>query len=89
MTQLEKLLKRLRSKPWDFRYAEAKRLLAWYGFVEMQKGKTSGSRVQFVRLSDGMPFSMYKPHVGGMPLKAYQVAELLDFVERLEHERRS
>ena len=89
MTQWEKLLQKLRTKPRDFRYDDVKKLLEGYNFVEVQKGKTSGSRVQFVRLPDGMPFAMHKPHTSGSALKAYQTSELVDFVERLERERLS
>ena len=47
MSQIEKLIERLKSKPKDFTYDELKRLLNDYGFVENNKGKTSGSRVRF------------------------------------------
>ena len=49
MSELEKLKERLKSLPKDFTYNEAKSLLTKLGFVENNKGKTSGSRVKFVR----------------------------------------
>lgn len=47
MSKLEKAKERLRLKPKDYTYTEAKVLLSQMGFVEHNKGKTSGSRVKF------------------------------------------
>ena len=48
MSQVDKLYDRLMSKPSDFTYDEAKKLLSAYNFKEYNKGKTSGSRVNFI-----------------------------------------
>jgi len=48
MSKKEKLLEKLKSKPKDFTYNEAKVILNSLGFVENNKGKTSGSRVTFI-----------------------------------------
>ena len=48
MSKIEKLLTRLYSKPKDFTYQELKTLLEQLGFIEYNKGKTSGSRVEFI-----------------------------------------
>jgi len=48
MSNKEKLLQRLKTKPKDFTYDEAKTILNSLGFVENNKGKTSGSRVTFI-----------------------------------------
>ena len=49
MTRYEKAKERLKSLPTDYTYAEANALLNKLGFFEDNKGKTSGSRVKFVR----------------------------------------
>ena len=47
MSTKEKLLKRLLEYPKDFTYEEARSLLGGFGYVEVNKGKTSGSRIAF------------------------------------------
>lgn len=74
MSKIEKLIERFLSKPKDFKYAEAKKLLKHFGYIEMTKGRTSGSRVAFVNLDLKRSILMHKPHKG--ILKPYQVAEI-------------
>ncbi len=45
MSKFEKAKERIKLRPKDYTYTEAKSLLSQMGFVEYQKGKTSGSRV--------------------------------------------
>ena len=52
MSKKDKLIARLLSRPKDFHYDEAKTLLLYFGFDESHKGKTSGSRVEFVKGND-------------------------------------
>lgn len=47
MSKIEKAIERLKSKQRNFTYGEAKMILNNFGFVEYNKGKTSGSRVVF------------------------------------------
>lgn len=47
MSRFEKLLERFKSFPKDFTYDELRALLNHMGFVESNRGKTSGSRVCF------------------------------------------
>ncbi|MGI6227383.1 MAG: type II toxin-antitoxin system HicA family toxin [Peptococcales bacterium] len=61
---IEKLKQRLLSKPKDFTYKEASRLLNHFSYVEKNKGKTSGSRVVFYRESDKDVILLHKPHPG-------------------------
>ena len=72
MSKLEKALERLKSKPKDFTYDEAKMILNNFGFIEYNKGKTSGSRVKFLN-NDNEP---HKPHPKNI-LKPYQVSEII------------
>lgn len=77
MSKFQKLVERLLRKPKDFGYDEAKTILLHLGFEELSKGKTSGSRIEFVK--DELSILMHKPHPNGI-LKAYQVSQLIDFL---------
>lgn len=81
MSKKEKLIARLLSRPKDFHYDEAKTLLRYFGFEESHKGKTSGSRVEFVRGNDTL--LLHKPHPTG-ELKGYQVKQLIDTLKELK-----
>ena len=75
MSQKDKLIARLNSKPKDFTFEEAKSLLELFGYVISNSGKTNGSRVCFVK--DKKIFRMHKPHPR-KELLAYQIIELID-----------
>lgn len=81
MSRKEKLIARLLGKPKDFRYDEAKVLLEYFGFEERNKGKTSGSRVEFVNGNNTI--LLHKPHPNG-ELKSYQVKQLIDMLKELK-----
>ena len=80
MSRLEKDMERLKSKPKDFTYDEAKSLLNRLGFIEYNKGKTSGSRVTFENLEIGKKFDLHKPHPKNI-LKQYMVNKLIKSLE--------
>jgi len=82
MSKKEKLLQRLTSKPKDFTYNEAKSILNNLGFIEDNKGKTSGSRVVFVN-EYGEKVEMHKPHPGNI-LKTYQINKLINILKEME-----
>jgi len=75
MSKQEKIIARLESKPKDFTFCEAKSLLESFGYIMSTSGKTSGSRVCFIK--DKKIFRMHKPHPRNY-LKAYQVKELIE-----------
>ncbi len=76
MSKLEKEIERLKSKPKDYTYEEAKSLLNKLGFLEYNKGKTSGSRVEFIK--DGkVEIELHKPHPKNI-LKSYQIKIILE-----------
>ncbi|MBS6629003.1 MAG: type II toxin-antitoxin system HicA family toxin [Clostridiales bacterium] len=79
MSKLEKAKDRIRSKPKDYTYTEAKSLLLQLGFTEYNKGKTSGSRVKFCRNSDKRIFQLHKPHPGDV----MSPGAIRDFAKRL------
>ena len=76
MSRLEKEIERLKSKPKDYTYDEAKSLLNKLGFFEYNKGKTSGSRVEF-KDQYGRKMTLHKPHPSNI-IKIYKVNDLLN-----------
>lgn len=74
MSRREKLLERFVKLPSDFHYDEMVTLLGYYGFSEIKKGKTSGSRVKFENVN-GIPIILHKPHPNGI-MKKYQLKQI-------------
>ena len=75
MSRKDKLVARILTIPKDFTYDEAEALLAAFGFREMNKGKTSGSRVKFLRNDDMI--LLHKPHPRKV-LPIYAVKQIVD-----------
>ena len=75
MSRLEKEIKRLKSKIKDFTYDELKKILNNLGFIEDNKGKTSGSKVIF-KNKNNQRIALHKPHPSKI-LKSYQINEIL------------
>lgn len=82
MSRLEKEIERLKSKPKDYRYEEAKTLLNKLGFFENNKGRTSGSRVEF-KDERGRKIILHKPHPKNL-LKSYQINSILQNLYEME-----
>ncbi len=82
MSKFEKAKERIKLKPNDYTYTEAKGLLSQLGFVEYHKGKTSGSRVKFYREKDQKIILLHKPHPDDT-MKPGAVKELLEFLLNL------
>lgn len=81
MSKKEKLIARLLSLPKDFTYDEMRTLLCSLGFEERSKGKTSGSRVEYVRGADTI--LLHKPHPNNQ-LKPYQVKQIVESLKTLK-----
>ncbi len=79
MSNKEKLIARFLSMPADFHYDELVKLVGYFGFSKMKKGKTSGSRVKFVN-GEGISLIMHKPHPSGI-LKRYQMKQVKEVLE--------
>ena len=79
MSKMEKDIERLKSKPKDYSYDEAKRILNKIGFVEYNKGKTSGSRVEF-KDNYGRKIVLHKPHPNNI-IKPYKIIEIIKQLE--------
>lgn len=71
--KLDKAKARLKTEPKDYTYDEAKSLLTRLGYTEYTKGKTSGSRVAFVK--NGVKIMLHKPHPGN-EMRSYSVQDL-------------
>ena len=74
MNRKEKLITRFLSMPSDFHYNEVARLLGYFDFEEVKKGKSSGSRVKFMN-PEGVPIMLHKPHPSGT-MKQYQLKQI-------------
>lgn len=62
MAKFDKLKERILKEPKDFTYDELKTLLTGLGYVESNKGKTSGSRVAFINHDTTHILRIHKPH---------------------------
>ncbi|MCL1903293.1 MAG: type II toxin-antitoxin system HicA family toxin [Oscillospiraceae bacterium] len=75
MSKKAKMLARLRSKPKDFTFDEAKTILELCGYNMKTAGKTGGSRVSFDKGKSRI--RMHKPHPRN-ELHQYVIAKLID-----------
>ena len=82
MSKFEKAKERIKLRPKDYTYTEARSLLSQMGFVEYQKGKTSGSRVKFYRKEDQKIILLHKPHPDDI-MKPGAVQELSEYLSGL------
>ena len=78
--KLDKAKSRLKSEPRDYTFSEAKSLLQSLGYFEYNKGKTSGSRVMFIK--GDVKILLHKPHPGN-EMKLYAVQQLKDQLESM------
>ncbi|MFW5657522.1 MAG: type II toxin-antitoxin system HicA family toxin [Bacteroidota bacterium] len=74
MSRKEKLITRFLAMPSDFHYNEVVKLLGYFGFKELNRGKTSGSRVKFIN-DQGIPIMLHRPHPSGI-MKQYQLKQI-------------
>ena len=81
MGKKEKLIEELKSMPKDFSFDKAEALLHYLGYKRGNKGKTSGSRVEFSRPDSTLKIVMHKPHPGN-ELKEYQIKQLIEILKQ-------
>lgn len=82
MSVIDKLIRRLLSRPKDFKYEELVKILEHFGYEEVKKGKTAGSRRAFIHQTTNHIIRLHKPHPGSI-LKMY----IIDyFIEELENQ---
>lgn len=73
------MIARFLSMPSDFHYNEMVKLVGYFGFKEVKKGKTSGSRGKFMN-EGGILLMMHKPHPTGI-MKRYQLKQVKEVLE--------
>ena len=78
MSKKEKLINRLKSKPRDFTFAELETLLSSLGLELSNKGRSSGSRVEFT--CENIEIEIHKPH-RNKPIPIYQIIKVLNELE--------
>lgn len=83
MSSIDKLIKRLKSKPKDFTWDELVRLLDNLNFEEISKGKTGGSRRKFYHRKTGLIINLHKPHPKPI-IKLYLIEQI---IRKLEEDR--
>jgi hypothetical protein len=71
----KKVVQRFLSRPRDFTFDELRVLLAGLGCKESRSGRTSGSRVAFIREESGHIIRLHRPHPDPV-LKFYQLVEI-------------
>jgi predicted RNA binding protein YcfA (HicA-like mRNA interferase family) len=59
--KIEKLIFKLKSNPKNFEWKELLKVLTHFGYTEMKKGKTGGSRRKFVNKEKEV-ISLHEPH---------------------------
>ena len=79
MGRIDKLIERLRGNPKDFTFDEMRSVLESLGFKMSDKGKTSGSRVKF--LKGNVPIILHKPHPR-KELLEYQIKQIIQILEK-------
>jgi hypothetical protein len=75
----EKLIERFKRQPKDFTFDELTSMFRILGFELSQKGKTSGSRVEFVNNEKELSFGAHKPHPDSA-IKSYVMKQILEFL---------
>lgn len=79
MSQKQKLIARLQSNPKDFSFDELCTLLSYLGYIQDNKGHTSGSRVLFINEKTHSCIRFHRPHPGNI-MRAYQIKQLRDYL---------
>ena len=81
MTQLDKLIERFLRRPKDFKYNELSSILNSFGYVEIKRGKTGGSRRAFIRPKTGHIIRLHEPQQKDI-LKMYQIEYLIEELKK-------
>ncbi|EKB59066.1 type II toxin-antitoxin system HicA family toxin [Bergeyella zoohelcum] len=83
MTKIDKLIARLLAKPKDLTFDELVAIFKSFGFEVGNKGKTSGSRVEFYSEELDISFYTHKPHPSSI-VKSYVIKEVIVFLKEKE-----
>jgi hypothetical protein len=77
----ELLVERFKRQPKDFTFQELTHLFQILGFEVSQKGKTSGTRIEFVNSEKELSYGAHKPHPDNA-IKSYAMKQVLEFLHR-------
>jgi len=77
MTKLEKLIKKLLSKPHDLTWDEVSKIL---GFEQIMPGKTGGSRRKF-KNNNNIQINLHRPHPGNI-IKTYAIEYIIETLKK-------
>jgi hypothetical protein len=80
MSTKAKLLERFKTQPKDFTFDELETMLKGLGFELTNKGKTSGSRAQFINVHLKGVIDIHKPHTSGEPVKEVVIKEIKKYL---------
>jgi hypothetical protein len=75
MSRTEKLIQRLLAIPKDLTWEELVKILIQFGFLELKKGKTGGSRRKFADEKKNI-INLHKPHPGNI-VKQYAIRQVI------------
>lgn len=75
MSRTEKLVQRLLAAPKDFTWEELVKILVQFGYIELKKGKTGGSRRKFADEKKNI-IILHKPHPGNI-VKEYALKQVI------------
>lgn len=80
MSKKEKLISKLLQRPKDFTWNELTSLLQSFGYKEVKKGKSGGSRRRFAHNS-AATITLHKPHPQNI-LKRYAIDQIIEVLEQ-------
>lgn len=83
MTRKDKLIERLLTVPKDLTFDELVKIFKQFGFETGNKGKTSGSRVEFYHTELQVKYYAHKPHPKNI-VKPYVIKQVIEFLENLD-----
>lgn len=83
MTRKDKLIERLLTVPKDLTFDELVKIFKQFGFETGNKGKTSGSRIEFYHKELRVKYYAHKPHPKNI-VKPYVIKQVIEFLENLD-----
>jgi len=81
MTKKDKIISRFIAIPKDFTFDELVKLFSILGFEISNKGKTSGSRIEFINKELGVKYFAHKPHPNNI-IKIYVLKQVREFLTK-------
>lgn len=83
MSQTEKLIKQLLSLPKDFTISELDTLMRRLGLRKRQRGRTSGSAIEYYDPKTRQTLKIHSPHPGKI-VKRYALLSAIEFLASLD-----